>query len=349
MKCNIIFSAALAALTQIPLPTQAQPQQSVSGTNVSFHGDILANRDISAVSMLGDLLVIGADEAVGNKANENYIQLLKPDDSGNYHVVSNILVYRGDKQAGRELDIEGFAVQGRNLYVIGSHSLARKRPRKNNTYEENRVRMSKIKHEKSRYQLYRLKLDGSYQVGRREQINLSSIFNNDPVLSRFTSIPSKENGIDIEGIAVKDGNLYLGFRGPVLRDGYVPVMRLKFNNPAESYRLFFLDIEGRGIRDMAAVSDGFLILAGPVGNELVSYQLLHWNGKDCITGENLPEKGKLQLLTEITPPDGGKAEGLALISETAKTYELIMVFDGAKNGAPRHYTIKRPRLESAHN
>ncbi|OIO73165.1 MAG: hypothetical protein AUJ57_04855 [Zetaproteobacteria bacterium CG1_02_53_45] len=310
---------------------------------MTFHGEILADSDISAASLLHGMLVIGADEAVGAKANENYIQLLKQDESGNYRTVSNILVYRGDKQSGQELDIEGFAVDGDRLYVIGSHSLARKRFKESGSYEENLKRLTQVKQENSRYQLFRLTMDATNQVTGRDRISLAAIFNNDPLLSRFTTIPGKENGIDIEGIAAKDGLLYLGFRGPVLRDGYVPVMQLAFEHPAESYKLLFVNLAGRGIRDMAAVSDGFLILAGPVGDEQVSYQLLHWNGQDCLTGNN--HTGKLQLLTEITPPAGGKAEGVALLSETAQAYELLIVFDGARNGAPVRHTIKRPGLK----
>jgi len=309
---------------------------------VAFHGEILADSDISAAIQFRDMLIIGADEAVGARANENYIQLLQREASGDYRTVSNILVYRGDKQNGQELDIEGFAVEGDHLYVIGSHSLARKRFKESGSYEENLKRLTQVKQESSRYQLFRLALDATNQVSGRDQISLATIFNNDPLLSRFTTIPSKENGIDIEGIAAKEGKLYLGFRGPVLRDGYVPVMQLAFENPLESYKLLFVNLAGRGIRDLAAVSDGFLILAGPVGDEQVSYQLLHWNGKDCLTGSDRKESGKLHLLTEITPPEDGKAEGMALLSETAQNYELLIVFDGAKNGAPARFTIKRP-------
>ncbi len=342
MKCNIMLSTALAAAAQLPLSSVATGAETATGRSLAFHGEILADNDISAAILFRDMLIIGADEAVGTKTNENYIQLLRREASGDYRTVSNILVYRGDKHAGKELDIEGFAVEGEHLYVIGSHSLTRKRLKESHSYEENLKRLTQIKQENSRYQLFRLTLDATHQVSHRDQISLAAIFNNDPLLSRFTTIPSKENGIDIEGIAAKDGLLYLGFRGPVLRDGYVPVMQLAFNKPAESYKLLFVNLAGRGIRDLAAVSDGFLILAGPVGDEQVSYQLLHWNGKDCLTGSGRKESGKLQLLTEITPPEGGKAEGLALLSETAQAYEVLIVFDGARNGAPVRHTIHRP-------
>ncbi|GAV20970.1 hypothetical protein MMIC_P1948 [Mariprofundus micogutta] len=304
---------------------------------VSFHGNILADKDISAIAIFRGMLVIGSDEAVGNKSNKNYIQLLKQENPHAYRTVNDILIYRGNKLDGKELDIEAIAAEDQYLYVIGSHSLARKRLKKSNSYTDNRLRLSNIKHESSRNQLFRLTLNDSNQINSREQVSLSALFNSDPVLSRFTNIPSKENGIDIEGLATKNGLLYLGFRGPVLRDGYVPVMQLKFEKPELSYQLLYVALEGRGIRDIAAVSDGFLILAGPVGDEAVSFQLLHWNGKDCIPGG----AGRMKLLSEITRPDSGKAEGLALLSETTEAYSLIMIFDGLRKGAPVHYTIKK--------
>ncbi|WP_227819464.1 DUF3616 domain-containing protein [Mariprofundus micogutta] len=316
----------------------AMPHAETATTKaVSFHGNILADKDISAIAIFRGMLVIGSDEAVGNKSNKNYIQLLKQENPHAYRTVNDILIYRGNKLDGKELDIEAIAAEDQYLYVIGSHSLARKRLKKSNSYTDNRLRLSNIKHESSRNQLFRLTLNDSNQINSREQVSLSALFNSDPVLSRFTNIPSKENGIDIEGLATKNGLLYLGFRGPVLRDGYVPVMQLKFEKPELSYQLLYVALEGRGIRDIAAVSDGFLILAGPVGDEAVSFQLLHWNGKDCIPGG----AGRMKLLSEITRPDSGKAEGLALLSETTEAYSLIMIFDGLRKGAPVHYTIKK--------
>jgi hypothetical protein len=74
---------------------------------------------------------------------------------------------------------------------------------------------------------------------------------------------------------------------------------------------------GRGIRDLTAVSDGFLLLAGPVGDGSDFYQLYHWNGRDVLPGSNVKddEQGKLQLLGEITPPSEGKVEGVAVPEE----------------------------------
>jgi Protein of unknown function (DUF3616) len=96
---------------------------------------------------------------------------------------------------------------------------------------------------------------------------LQGILKGDKILGPFTKIPSKENGTDIEGIAVKDETLFLGFRGPVRRENFVPVMVLQLDRP-EDYELRFVNLDGHGIRDITAVENGFLIIGGPVGDGL---------------------------------------------------------------------------------
>ncbi len=48
--------------------------------------------------------------------------------------------------------------------------------------------------------------------------------------------------------------------------------------------LRYVPLDGRGIRDIARVSDGFLILAGPVGDSPLSYELVFWDGNDGFPG-----------------------------------------------------------------
>ncbi|WP_457090403.1 DUF3616 domain-containing protein [Microvirga sp. P5_D2] len=44
----------------------------------------------------------------------------------------------------------------------------------------------------------------------------------------FLSIPSKENGFDVEGLAVREGRISPGLRGPVLR-GHAVVLDPKLH------------------------------------------------------------------------------------------------------------------------
>ena len=301
---------------------------------VRLHGIIHSSSDISAAAFFGDTLVIGSDEAIGIDENENYIQLLDREGNG-FRVARDILVYRGNKKLGRELDIEGIAVENNKIFVAGSHSLARKRIKVGSSYKKSLKRLTTIKPEPGRKQVIRITLGNDRKVVERASVSLANILESDPILAPFAAIPSKENGIDIEAIAAREGKLYLGFRGPVLRDGYVPILQFEFDNPENNYHLHWLNLGGLGIRDMTAVDDGFLILSGPMADSPRTFRLYHWNGLDSL------ENTTLKPLREIDPPSGGKAEALALESVTPTHYNVLILFDGIEGGAPHRYTIPR--------
>lgn len=104
---------------------------------------------------------------------------------------------------------------------------------------------------------------------------LTKILEGDPHLGAFLSIPSKENGLDIEGIAVSGNRVALGLRGPVLR-GWACILELyldlhkphrlkprKIGEDGARYLKHFVDLGGLGIRDLLIDGDDLLILAGP--------------------------------------------------------------------------------------
>jgi hypothetical protein len=71
--------------------------------------------------------------------------------------------------------------------------------------------------------------------------------------------------VNFEGIAVRNGIVHVEFHGPVLRANYVPILKLRFDGPDVSTKnIVYVKLGGRGIWDLARVSDGFLILAGPL-------------------------------------------------------------------------------------
>lgn len=305
------------------------------GSFIKISGDIVAVENVSAVTTWNDCLIIGSDEGTGTDNKTNCIQLLKIKKDGSCKVQHNILVFQGSNEEGNEMDIEGICTEGDCVYVIGSHSARRERFSLNNTYKENQTTfyVDKIEKKRSRDWLYRIRLDAKGNEIDKNMISLRKILMNDPALKAFCEIPAKENGIDIEGIAAKDGWLYVGFRGPVFRDNYVPVMKLRFDDPETTYALLYVQLGGRGIRDLAIVSDGFLILAGPIGGGSDSYQVLHWDGKDTVSGKDRSKKevGTLHLLGEIEPQRKEKIEGMAVIEEQKSAYQLIIAYDGTKD------------------
>src|SRR4030095_377034 len=87
---------------------------------------------------------------------------------------------------------------------------------------------------------------------------------------------SKDNGLDVEGLAVHGDTLYIGLRGPVLR-GWACVLevlpttddrdptrlRVAAFSDGARYRKHLLDLGGLGVRDLCPDGDDLLVLAGP--------------------------------------------------------------------------------------
>lgn len=304
--------------------------------SIKVEGKVKKKEDISAVVYMDKMIVVGSDETT-------HIQILKLQESN-----GKLSYIAGKKQrinlldSDEEVDIEGIAHSGNTFYIVGSHSLKRKKVKADKTYNENRERLETIVLEESKNNIFRLDIDAETGKASSDimKISVKDILSSDPVIGVFTNIPSKENGVDIEGIAVDNNKIYLGFRGPVLRLNYVPIMMLTFDNPKD-YKLVYVNLGGQGIRDIVKVKDGFLIIGGPVGDKQGVYQLWHWNGLDCIPDENIGKKLYVTKLGEIPTPNETKAEGIDIIEETDDYYKVIIVYDGAEYGSPTLFEVSK--------
>ena len=315
------------------------------GIDVSFKGAI-EQRNISAIATWGEHAFIVSDEAT--QSHGNYLQRFERSGE-DFTAAANGLIELDVPEARaedsedtlREMDLEGLAVEGNSLYVIGSHSAKRKSVAAvDNTREKNRSRLtSAARRQPYRDCLLKIELndDGTKQSITRT--SLAEYLDTTEPFKTHRSVAGKENGVDIEGLAVKDGILYVGFRGPVLRGNYVPILRCKFSDPPTECELLFVNLEGRGVRDLIAVKNGLLILAGPIGDGSETYRLCYWNGEDHVPGTDVERARQdlgLKSLGDLPMPDSRgplKAEGMALVRETAQTWELIVMFDGDSGGA----------------
>ncbi len=339
--CGSAMSADLRLLG--PVQFSNQPEASCAKER-EYNGCIKAAKDLSAIGRIGSYLIVGTDEGTGPDEDVNIIQVLSKRADDQYVVTNDIILFTGDKGNGKELDIEGIAVEGNYIYVVGSHSSRRQTVKSGKSYKTNRKTFNdkKIDDETNRDWLYRLKVNSQIQVTEKKKITLRNIIRQHKVLKTFSRIPSKENGIDIEGIAVVNDWIYAGFRGPVFRNNYVPVLKFKFDDPENTASLLWVLFGGGGIRDMAKVDDGFLIISGPVGDGPGAYAVHHWDGRDMIPGKKREqaEIGKMIKLGEIDPPDGGKAEGILVIDENdSGSYKFIVVFDGVENGGAKLFNF----------
>ena len=242
---------------------------------LTFSGTITHSKDISGLALGEHFVVIGSDEGTD-------IQILKKVADREYRAEDGLIQLLDSET---EIDIEGIAHEGDTYYGVGSLALQRKRVREDKTHRQNVKRIKRVEQENSKNHLFRLSLhpkNGKVETAI-DKINHKDLLSQDEILAPFCHIPSKENGVDIEGLAVDGGTLYLGFRGPVLRSNYVPIMTVEFDD-REDYKLLFVQLDGLGIRDLDRVHDGFLIVAGPVGDGAFPFALYHWNGEDCLPG-----------------------------------------------------------------
>ena len=302
---------------------------------LDFKGINNDSLNVSGIDVIGDFILLVTDEI-------NEIPVLKQNGNSNqYQLKGNISLPNledniDQDEEKEEIDLEDIAHENNTCYVIGSHALVRKKVKQSKEYIENLERLKTIKAAPTRNQILKFTFD----VGENENIqteveskSLQEILQKDEILNIFTHIPSKENGVDIEAIAVEGEQLYLGFRGPVLRSNYVPVMITTFDNLSQ-YKLHYVNMGGRGVRGMTKVKDGFLLIGGPIGDGSQSYQLYFWDGLDTIPGKDKEQESKLKMLGEIPTPKGAKAEGIVLVEESDSDYKIIIVYDGLAKGQP---------------
>jgi hypothetical protein len=328
MPMNRLFAAiALFFICETALAGELEQIESVK-----LKGNIAKSKDISGLGIVGDFLVIGSDET-------NRCQILKATDRGYALLADSDVVLADD---GKEVDIEGIACEGKRVYAIGSHALVRPKLEKGESYRKNREQIERIRFHPSRDLLASFTLGEDGKASSIRKASLRSVIEANPILRPFARIPANENGVNIEGLAVKEGRLYVGFRGPILRGNYVPVLACDFDH-VESAHLLWVNLEGLGVRDLAGTKEGFLILAGPMGDGPGSFKLFSWNGRDCLPGVERPDNaGEIKELCRIPHEENAKAEGIAITQENESFYEFLIAFDGLKNGGIKRFRLSKP-------
>jgi hypothetical protein len=277
--------------------------------------------------------------AVSNSSFDPYkpkamLQIYEGDPTNGYELKGDVELFEPRDGQCADADFEGLTAYGKVHFAIASHSRDRTKQDEALPYQDNRQSLTAagIDFCASRYQLRRFTLDEKGIPTNFTDTHLLPLFVNDPILHPFTALPSKENGVDIEGIAATEHDLYVGFKGPVLRHNYVPILHLDHNfAPVPSARssspLLFVDLGGRGVRDMTAGPGGIYILAGPNGNEDQSFAIYFWDGKDQIGGDGHKVKPDKRCdLGHFDP--SGKPEGIAYIGGDRGEERFLLIYDG---------------------
>ena len=297
--------------------------------------------ELSAVVARGDQLFLLSNEALDKDERQHMVQVFRGRPETGYTFVRDVLLLDADGKCS-EADFEALTASGDTFFAITSHARDRKKISANRTLAENLDRLSAdgINACGTRHSLHRFTLTGAAAVADVEPpVSLRKLIENHPVLAPFAALPAKENGVDIEGLVAVRDRLLVGFRGPVLRHNLVPILDIPqalSTIGADSIRTLFVDLLGRGVRDMAAgPGDTIDILAGPNGDEPQPYLVIAWNGRTQLPGKDrpasdpvLPPDVRCQLPAVVDARGEHKPEGLAYLDTTADGDRYIVVFDG---------------------
>lgn len=314
--------------------------------------------NLSAVRGDGPVLWVAGDET----ATIERLVADDPDEPRRYDGqtsfrLADLVDLPGD-DADEEADIEGLARHGDFLWVVGSHSLRRRQIKARHSGDRALRRLARITGQPNRQLLARipvrdvdglpalvpeLVVDGGPHSAASfgpHGINLRDLLADDEHLAPFLSIPGKDNGLDVEGIAVAGERVYLGLRGPVLR-GWAVVLELRPEvdplapdrlvlRPFEDgrpYRKHVLRLDGLGVRDLCPHGPDLLVLAGPTMDLDGPVLVFRWHG--ALAAE-APQVVRDELLThELDLPYGAgtdHAEGIGLLGPPGDE-RLLVVYD----------------------
>ena len=265
-----------------------------------------------------------------------------------------------------EADLEGLSFCDGYLWVAGSHSALRDGA-KGRTSREAVAALAKVRRAGNRFLLARIPVDttdgtatlvrrrrtpdrreltAARLPGGRKNDALTRVLRDDPHLGPFVSIPSKDNGLDIEGLAAAPGGrLFLGLRGPVI-DGWACVLEMHVGTPRPGelalqpiavrpgvrarYRKHFLDLGGAGVRDLCFAGRDLLVLTGPPMRGKGTAKIRCWTNALADRGERLLHGHELPALLEL-PYRAKKdhAEGIAVLAHRDGRLLVMVIYDSA--------------------
>lgn len=341
---TVAMNAKAAPIRQIVL--EFAPSVGPEGRKARKFRDSLSAMDIADD---GRTLFLGVDETVNATPTIERLAWAADRYAGHEALPVDALLTLPDTSTkkGRtgEIDVEGLAACGSFLWVVGSHSAARKKP-KHRSIEEDFERLARIELGDNRLLLARIPRvasahgttlsdhDGESVAARLD--DLRGLLCDDPLLAPYVgsfkaangkrlTIPGKENGFDIEGLIVAPGadgsdRVFLGLRGPVLR-GWATIVEIgviQGDKPSQlvagplgaskaRYRKHLLNLEGLGIRDMRADGKDVLILAGPTMTLEGKVAIYRWSGGLDASEDTLTdlERGRLEHVLTLPHGHGG--------------------------------------------
>lgn len=325
---------------------------------------------LSAAVFIGDSLWVASDESV---SVERLTRLNASPDQPRHGAQRRfpladylpLPVDPNDPNGNPELDIEGMDYRDGYLWLVGSHSARRKRVKPELDALENRARLAKLTRDGNRHVLARIPVvteDGQAMLvkfaptegkprvagglaNNAKYSELTERLADDEHLGAFLKIPGKDNGFDIEGLAVgSDGRVFLGLRGPVLR-GWAVILELrikpdkddeqrirlgKWAEDGARYRKHFLDLDGLGIRDLCIHGEDLWILAGPSMVLDGRSCIYRWPGGAAPGAAGWVARGDLKRQAELPSSRGGDYPEAMAFLQVGGNLGLLILHDRAK-------------------
>jgi hypothetical protein len=309
--------------------------RSPHAVRLEFRPGALVHANLSGAAFSGDWLWVAGDEACGverlRRLEPVGPEVLRYGEEHSFPL-AELLALPGE--ADEEADLEGMAAADGYLWVVGSHGLKRKNVKDGRDAATNARRLAKVTLDANRLLLARLPVEPSAdgepclvreaKDGRRalrlkgdaKSDLLTRELADDPHFGPFMAIPGKDNGFDIEGLAVDGNRLFLGLRGPVLR-GWSAVLEIAVEAEDEGLRLapldesgtlvrkHFLDLEGLGIRDLHFSGNDLYLLAGPTMVLDGDIRVFRWPGaRPLLAANREPVRFEAALTESIALPHG---------------------------------------------
>jgi hypothetical protein len=249
--------------------------------------------------------------------------------------------------ASEEFDAEGAAADGKFFYIVGSHSVKRK------TCEDHVANRTVLRFAADRAQRAPGPIDSRNQLWNIIERLPEFAGHAGPQACLGDDRPKDakhlkgRQGVNIEGVAAKDGRLYFGFRGPATNGEALIVgvdAKALFDGGDAGPSVSRLRVgEKRTIRDLTVAGDALLALVGPDDDE-------HASSYSIFRVEQ-PRQGVVQaselavLNLDAAPRDAKnkpiKPEAIAFLDGSPDRYRLLVLSDGGEDGAPLVFIIPR--------
>jgi hypothetical protein len=309
--------------------------RTANAVRLEFAPGALVHANLSGAAFTGDWLWVAGDEACGldrlRRLEPVGAETLRYGEVQDFPLADLLDLPGGPDD---EADLEGMAVADGWLWVVGSHGLKRKNARPGREHADNAKRLAKLSLDANRRLLACLPIEHDEhgapvlvrqaRDGRRAlrlkgdaQANLlTRALADDPHFGPYMAIPGKDNGFDIEGLAVHGRRLLLGLRGPVLR-GWSALLEVEVEARADHLRLVpldargtlirkhFLQLDGLGVRDLHFSGDDLFILAGPTMVLNGEIRVYKWPGaRAALAAADEPVRFEETLTESVALPHG---------------------------------------------